>query len=161
MAIRKIVSIGDDILRKKSKPVTEFDDKLGILIDDMKETLKKAEGVGLAAPQVGVLKRVIVVADGDRLIPIVNPEIVKASGKQENVEGCLSIPGKYGITSRPRRVVVKGLDRHGNEIMISGKDLLARCLCHEIDHLDGVLFIDKVVRMLSPEEIEPKGRKGK
>lgn len=161
MAIRKIVSLGDDILRKKSKPVTEFDEKLGILIDDMKETLKKANGVGLAAPQVGVLKRVIVVVDGDKYIPIVNPEIVKASGKQENVEGCLSIPGQYGITSRPMKVVVKGYDRNGNEIALSGRDLLARCLCHEIDHLDGVLFIDKVVRMLSPEELEPKSKKRK
>lgn len=159
MAIRKIVSIGDDILRKQSKPVTEFDSKLGTLIDDMKETLAKANGVGLAAVQVGVLKRVIVVVDGEKYIPIVNPEIVKTSGTQENVEGCLSIPGRYGITSRPRKVVVKGYDCNGNEIKLSGKDLLARGLCHEIDHLNGVLFIDNALRMLSLEELAPKKKK--
>jgi peptide deformylase len=161
MAIRKIVSIGDGILRKKSKPVTEFDEKLGLLLDDMKETLAKENGVGLAAPQVGVLRRVVVVCDDGNYIELVNPVVYKASGKQENVEGCLSIPGQYGITSRPHKVTVKALDRHGKEIRVTGVDLLARGLCHEIDHLNGILFIDNVVRMLDPGEIEQRKKKNK
>lgn len=159
MAVRKIILLGDEILRKKSRPVTEFDEKLGILLDDMKQTLAKENGVGLAAPQVGILKRVIVVADGDKYIELVNPVVYKAGGIQENVEGCLSIPGKYGITSRPRKVTVKALDRNGNEIKITGKEILARGLCHEIDHLNGILFIDNVIRMLDPEELEHKKKK--
>lgn len=154
MALRHIVKLGDDILRKKSKPVTEFDAKLSVLIDDMKETLEKEHGVGLAAPQVGVLKRVVVLFDNDKFIELVNPEILKVSGNQQNIEGCLSIPGKYGITSRPRKVVVKGFDRSGKEVKYTGRDLLARGFCHEIDHLDGILFIDNVLRMLSPEELK-------
>lgn len=159
MAIRHIISIGDEVLRKQSKPVTEFDSKLGTLIDDMKETLAGENGVGLAAVQVGVLKRVVVVVDDDKYIELINPVIIKTSGVQENVEGCLSIPGKYGITSRPRKVTVKALDRNGKEIKVTGKELLARGLCHEIDHLDGVLFIDNVVRMLSPDELTHKKKK--
>jgi peptide deformylase len=159
MAIRHIISIGDEVLRKQSKPVTEFDSKLGTLIDDMKETLARENGVGLAAVQVGVLKRVVVVVDDDKYIELINPVIIKTSGVQENVEGCLSIPGKYGITSRPRKVTVKALDRNGKEIKVTGKELLARGLCHEIDHLDGVLFIDNVVRMLSPDELTHKKKK--
>lgn len=159
MAIRHIISIGDEVLRKQSKPVTEFDSKLGTLIDDMKETLARENGVGLAAVQVGVLKRVVVVVDDDKYIELINPVIIKTSGVQENVEGCLSIPGKYGITSRPRKVTVKALDRNGKGIKVTGKELLARGLCHEIDHLDGVLFIDNVVRMLSPDELTHKKKK--
>ena len=161
MAIRKIVEIGDDILRKKSKPVTEFDEKLGQLLDDMKQTLAKENGVGLAAPQVGVLKRVVVLCDAGDYIELVNPVVYKESGRQENVEGCLSIPRQYGITSRPRKVTVKALDRHGNEIKVTGTELLARGLCHEIDHLNGILFIDHAVRMLDPNEIEQHTRKKK
>jgi peptide deformylase len=156
MALRQIVKLGDDVLRKKSKPVTEFNEKLGILIDDMRETLAKEQGVGLAAPQIGILKRIVVLFDGDKFIELVNPEIVKVSGKQENIEGCLSIPGKYGITSRPRKVTVRGFDRTGKEVKYTGKDLLARGFCHEIDHLEGVLFIDNVLRMLDPSELKPK-----
>ncbi|CDZ24408.1 peptide deformylase [[Clostridium] cellulosi] len=161
MAIRNVVKLGDDILRKKSKPVTEFNEKLNQLLDDMKETLKSQDGVGLAAPQVGVLKRAIVVSDEGNMIELINPVVVKASGVQENVEGCLSIPGKYGITKRPRKVTVKAQDRNGNEIMVTGTDLLARCLCHEIDHLNGILFIDNVIRMLEPEELQPKNKNKK
>lgn len=163
MALRNIIAIGDDILRKKSKPVTEFDEKLFTLLDDMKETLEKENGVGLAAPQVGVLKRAIVVFDGENYIELVNPTVYKAAGVQENVEGCLSIPGKYGITSRPRKVTVKAMDRHGVEIKVTGVDLLARGLCHEIDHLNGILFIDNVIRMLDPDEIvktRPRNNRG-
>lgn len=159
MAIRNIVVLGDDILRKKSKTVTEFNEKLFELLDDMKETLAHADGVGLAAPQVGVLKRIVVISDDGKLIELINPVVVKAGGTQENVEGCLSIPGKYGITKRPHKVTVKALDRYGNEFKITGTDLLARCLCHEIDHLNGILFIDNVVRMLDPEELAPKNKK--
>lgn len=159
MAVRKIVTLGDEILRKKSKPVTEFDEKLGVLIDDMAETLEKENGVGIAAPQIGVLKRVIVVADGDKYIGLVNPVVYKAGGVQENVEGCLSIPGKFGITSRPRKVTVKALDRNGNEIKVTGTEILARGLCHEIDHLNGILFIDNAIRMLEPDEVEHRKKK--
>jgi peptide deformylase len=158
MAVRHVVLVGDDILRKISKPVTEFDEKLGTLIDDMKETLLAEDGVGIAGPQVGVLKRVIVVADGDKIYELVNPVIVKQSGIQENVEGCLSIPGKYGITRRPRKVTVKAFDRHGKEVKVTGTDLTARCLCHEIDHLEGILFIDNVLQMIDPKDIK-SGRK--
>lgn len=154
MAVRNVIKLGDETLRKKCRPVTEFDEKLGILLDDMKHTLKKEKGVGLAAPQVGVLKRAIVVDDGEKYVELVNPVVVKESGIQEDIEGCLSIPGKYGITKRPRKVTVKALDRNGNEFTVSGIDLLARCYCHEIDHLNGILFIDKVIRMLTPEELK-------
>jgi peptide deformylase len=159
MAIRNIIQIGDETLRKKSKPVTVFDEKLGVLLDDMIATLKKEKGVGLAAPQVGVLKRAIVVDDGEKYVELVNPVVLKESGIQQNVEGCLSIPAKYGITKRPNKVTVKAFDRSGREIKITGTDMLARCLCHEIDHLNGILFIDNVVRMLSPEELNEKAHK--
>ncbi len=154
MAVRNIIKLGDEALRKKSKPVTEFDPRLGFLLDDMSETLKKEKGVGLAAPQVGVLKRVIVICDGEKYIEFVNPIVVKEGGVQHNIEGCLSIPGKYGITNRPKKVTVKACDRFGYEFKYTGIDLLARCLCHEIDHLNGILFIDNVERMLSSDEIK-------
>lgn len=154
MALRNVVKLGDGTLRKKCRPVTEFDEKLGVLLDDMKQTLKKEKGVGLAAPQVGVLKRAVVINDGEKYIELVNPVITKESGVQEDVEGCLSIPGEYGITKRPRKVTVKALDRSGKEFTLTGVDLLARCYCHEIDHLNGILFIDKVIRMLTPEELK-------
>ncbi|HEX2937784.1 MAG TPA: peptide deformylase [Ruminiclostridium sp.] len=159
MAVRNVVKLGDEILRKKCRPVMEFNEKLYELLDDMKETLKSEDGVGLAAPQVGVLKRIVVISDEGNMIELINPVVIKASGVQENVEGCLSIPGKYGITKRPRKVTVKALDRNGNEIRVTGAELLARCLCHEIDHLNGILFIDNVIRMLNPEELIPKKKK--
>ena len=156
MAIRSILNLSDDIdhiLRKRSRPVTEFNEKLSELLDDLGQTLHRQEGVGLAAPQVGVLRRVVVVDVGEGVIELVNPVILKKSGKQENVEGCLSIPGRWGITRRPMKVTVKAQDRDGKEFTVSGEELLARAFCHEIDHLDGKLFIDNVVRMLDDKEL--------
>jgi peptide deformylase len=154
MAIRNILTFGDETLRKKCRTVTAFDNKLYVLLDDMSETLHKTEGVGLAASQIGVLKRVVVIDVGNGIIDLINPEIIKTKGVQETSEGCLSVPGKYGITKRPAFVTVKAQDRHGKDITISGEELLAKALCHEIDHLDGKLFIDIVIRMLEPKELE-------
>ncbi|MBE6735196.1 MAG: peptide deformylase [Ruminococcaceae bacterium] len=154
MAIRNVVKEGDDVLRKKARPVIEFNKRLHTLIDDMAETMYATNGVGLAANQVGVLRRVVVIDVGEGLIELVNPEIVEKSGHQEEVEGCLSSPGEYGITKRPMRVKVEAFDRFGNEVSYEGEGLLARAFCHELDHLDGVLFKDNVVRMLLPEEIQ-------
>lgn len=154
MAIRNILTVGDETLRKKSRPVTVFDEKLAQLLDDLAETLHKAQGAGLAAPQVGVLRRVVVVDVGEGVIELVNPEIIKKRGTQEVVEGCLSIPGQWGIHRRPAFVTVRAQDRTGKTFTVSGERLLAQALCHEIDHLEGILFTDDVVRMVSPEELE-------
>ncbi|MBQ8000153.1 MAG: peptide deformylase [Ruminococcus sp.] len=154
MAIRNVVKEGDDVLRKQARPVIEFNKRLHILLDDMAETMYETNGVGLAANQVGVLRRVVVIDIGEGLIELINPEIVEQSGNQEEVEGCLSSPGEYGITKRPMRVKVEAFDRFGNEVSYEGEGLLARAICHEVDHLDGVLFKDKVIRMLSPDEIK-------
>ena len=147
MAIRVIRTDNDPILRKISKPITVFDDKLKVLIDDMIETMHHAEGVGLAAPQIGILKRVIVfdLYDEDGAMALINPEIVQTSGQQCEEEGCLSLPGKRGFVNRPEIVTVRFQDEHGDWYEIEGEDLLARVLCHEIDHLNGVLYIDKQV----------------
>ena len=142
MAIRNIVKLGDPILRKKSKEVTKFDERLSTLLDDMKETMYKAEGVGLAAVQVGVLKRAVVVDCGN-LIELINPEILEFSGEETCSEGCLSLPDKYVPVTRPQKVKVRAQDRTGKWHMYAAEDLEARCFCHEIDHLDGILFIDK------------------
>lgn len=144
MALRNVVKLGDPILRKKSREVTKFDDRLFMLLDDMKETMYKAEGVGLAAVQVGVLKRVVVLDCGDGFLELVNPEIVSGEGEQREQEGCLSLPEKYGATIRPAKVKVRAQDRNGKWHMYVGEELKARCFCHEIDHLDGVLFIDRL-----------------
>ena len=154
MAIREIVQESDPILHKKCRPVEKFDDRLRTLISDMVETLHEANGAGLAAPQVGILRRVVVVDVGDGVIELVNPEITKSEGIQHEVEGCLSCPGQYGITKRPMYVEVTAQDRFGHEIHVSGEGLKARAFCHELDHLDGVLFKEHVVRMLDPEELE-------
>lgn len=154
MAIRNVVKEGDDVLRKQARPVIEFNKRLHILLDDMAETMYATNGVGLAANQVGVLRRVVVIDVGEGLIELVNPEIMEKSGNQEEVEGCLSSPGEYGITKRPMRVKVEAFDRFGNEVSYEGEGLLARAFCHEIDHLDGILFKDNVIRMLSPDEIQ-------
>lgn len=154
MAIRNVVKEGDDVLRKQARPVIEFNKRLHILLDDMAETMYATNGVGLAANQVGVLRRVVVIDVGEGLIELVNPEITEKSGNQEEVEGCLSSPGEYGITKRPMRVKVEAFDRFGNEVSYEGEGLLARAFCHEIDHLDGILFKDNVIRMLSPDEIQ-------
>ncbi len=153
MAIRNVVKEGDDVLRKTARPVIEFGPRLHTLLDDMSETMYATNGVGLAANQVGILRRVVVIDVGEGLIELVNPEIVKKSGNQQEVEGCLSSPGEYGITSRPMKVKVEAFNRFGNPVSYEGEGLLARAFCHELDHLDGVLFKDNVIRMLSPEEI--------
>ncbi|MCI5537137.1 MAG: peptide deformylase [Oscillospiraceae bacterium] len=146
MALRIIKTEEDPILRKTSRPVTEFNDRLFTLLDDMKETMYKADGVGLAAVQVGVLRRAVVIDCGDGFLELINPEIIKSSGRQKETEGCLSLPGKSGITLRPSKVKVKAQDRHGEWHEYTGEDLKARCFCHEIDHLDGILFTDKLAR---------------
>ena len=154
MAIRKIIELGDEKLRKTCKPVEKFDLRLRILLKDMADTMYKANGVGLAAPQVGILRRVVVVDIGDGLIEMINPEIVATEGEQEGEEGCLSVPDEVGIVKRPNIVTVKATDRNGEPFTIRGEGLLARAFCHEIDHLDGILYIDKASRMLTPEEME-------
>ena len=154
MALRNIVKEGDDILNKKCRPVQKFDKKLAILLEDMAETMRNANGVGLAAPQVGILRRVVVIDIGEVLIELVNPKIIAFSGEQEGSEGCLSFPGQWGIVKRPNYVKVKAQDRNGEEFTIEGKELLARAFCHELDHLDGVVFKSVCERMLRPEEIE-------
>lgn len=156
MALREIVEKGDDVLNKKCREVVKFDDRLAMLIDDMTDTLHDSGGVGLAAPQVGMLRRVVVIeVDPEQgVIELVNPEIIETSGKQVGLEGCLSLPGKWGIASRPYRVTVKAQNRNGEEFTVSGEGLLARAFCHELDHLDGILYDTKVERMLFPEEIE-------
>ena len=154
MAIRNIVKEGDEILRKKSRVVVKFDERLHTLLDDMAQTMYEAHGVGLAAPQVGILKRVVGIDVGDGLIELVNPVIVEAKGKNEGSEGCLSVPGEWGIVVRPSKVKVKAQNRYGEEIILKGTDLLARAFCHEIDHLEGILFKDLAIRMVDPSELE-------
>ena len=146
MALRQIVKIGEPVLRKKSKVVKEINDRLIDLLDDMADTMYEAYGVGLAAPQVGILKRVVVVDIGDGLIELINPEIIEAEGEYLDNEGCLSVPGESGDVLRPYRVKVRALNRFGETIEIEGEELLARAFCHEIDHLDGILYVDKVVK---------------
>ena len=155
MALRKIVTVGDPILTKVCRPVTKFDQKLAILIEDMIETMHDANGVGLAGPQVGILRRVVVVDAGDEDIELVNPEVVEVSEEtQTGLEGCLSLPGKYGIVTRPEHVVVRAQDRNGDWYEYEGDEILARCFLHEIDHLDGVLFTDRATHMYTDEEME-------
>lgn len=145
MAIRNIRTDEDPILRKKSRPIEKIDDRITQLIDDMIDTMYDADGVGLAAPQIGVLKRIIVIDVGDGIIELINPEIIEVSGSQIDVEGCLSLPNTNGNVERPNYAKVKGLNRKGEKIYIEGEELLARALCHEIDHLNGILFIDKII----------------
>lgn len=145
MAIRNIRKNGDEILRKISKKVDDIDDRITILLDDMAETMRDAEGVGLAAPQVGVLRRIVVIDVGEGLIELINPVIVYEKGEQCREEGCLSVPGKSGVVKRPAKVIARALNRKGETVEINGEDLLATALCHEIDHLNGVLFIDKII----------------
>lgn len=154
MAIRNIVKDGDEILTKVCRPVEKFDDRLATLIDDMIETMHDANGVGLAAPQVGILRRVVVIDVGEGPIELVNPEFLLQEGEQECVEGCLSFPGEYGITKRPLKVKVRAQDRTGAFHEIDGEELLATACCHEIDHLNGIVFKSHVVRMLDPSEYE-------
>ena len=146
MALREILKEGDETLNKVSRPVEKFDDRLHSLLDDMAQTMYQADGVGLAAPQVGVLRRVVVIDIGEGLIELINPRIVAWSGHQQESEGCLSLPGVYGITDRPKKVTVNAQNRYGRPFTVCGDGLLARAFCHEIDHLDGVLFTQHVVR---------------
>lgn len=146
MAIRNIVTVEDSILTKKSRPIEKFDERLWRLLDDMKETMYRANGVGLAAVQVGILRRAAIVDCGDGYLELINPEIVESEGEQYAEEGCLSIPGRVGTTLRPDTVKVKARDRNGERRVYEARDLKARCFCHEIDHLDGILFTRRVVR---------------
>lgn len=156
MAIRNIITIEEEgpFLHKKCRPVDRFNQRLWTLLDDMAETLHEANGVGLAADQVGILRRAVVIDVGDGVRELVNPVILEQSGEQECTEGCLSIPGKWGVTKRPQHVKVRAQDRNGNFFEYEGEDLLATASCHEIDHLDGVLFLSHVTRMLTSEELK-------
>ena len=154
MAKLNIVKEGDPILRKKSRPITVIDDRIKQLAADMLETMRAANGCGLAAVQVGKLRRLVIVeVEQNKPFILINPEIIKREGKQQEAEGCLSIPGKWGITDRPMTVTVRAMNRKGEYFSISGTGLTARCFCHEIDHLDGKLFTDNAVHVLTPEEM--------
>ena len=147
MAIRNIIKEGNPALREVCKEVTVFDDKLGELIDDMVDTMFKANGVGLAAPQISILKRVVVVSvDGKTIYEMVNPKITMTTGSQLSNEGCLSVPDRYGVVERPKKVVVEYYDRHGEKFKVKASGFLATTFCHELDHLDGVLYIDKIIQ---------------
>ena len=152
MAIRNIVKKGDDILKKRSKEVKEINERVLDLLDDMRDTLYESGGVGIAAPQVGVLKRIVVIDVGDGLIELINPRIIEQEGEQFDVEGCLSIPGVYGRVKRPARVVVEYQNRKGEIERKEGTGLLAVCFCHELDHLDGILFDEKVIEFVDVEK---------
>lgn len=155
MALLNILTEGEEALRKTCRPVDKVTDRIRTLLDDMYETMVKAEGVGLAGPQVGVLRRVVVIeCPGSGRLDFVNPEIIRTEGTQTGREGCLSIPEKCGIVERPMTVTVRALDRNGEPFEITGEELLARAMCHEIDHLDGILYPDKAERMLTDEELE-------
>ena len=149
MALRKIMTDQEPALHKKCRPVTEFNGRLHRLLDDMKETLEEAMGAGLAAPQVGILRRVVVVDVGDEVLELVNPELLETSGEQEGPEGCLSVPGKWGLVKRPNYAKVRAQDRNGNWFEAEGEEIVARCFCHELDHLDGHLYTEKVIRFLT------------
>lgn len=153
MAMRNILRDDDPFLRKKSRAVTEFNERLHTLLDDMKETLAAANGAGLAAPQVGVLRRVVIVLNGDKLIELINPEIIYTEGECIEPEGCLSIPGIYGTVKRPSFVKLRAQDRFGNFFEVGGEEMIARAFCHETDHLNGILFTDKVIEYIDPEGI--------
>lgn len=166
MALRNIVEKGDKILTKTCRSVTAFDEKLHTLLDDMTETLTKAEGVGLAAPQVGILRRVVLVLEtnvpekeDEYFIELINPEILSEDGEQEGPEGCLSLPGVYGWVERPERVVVRAQDRDGEWFELEGEGLTARAICHELDHLEGVMFDDLADHIMGDEELEEYYRK--
>ncbi|MBQ9806104.1 MAG: peptide deformylase [Clostridia bacterium] len=151
MAKLKIVKMGDDVLRKVCRPVEKITPRIITLLDDMIETMRDADGCGLAAPQVGILRRIAVVeVEAGQVIELINPKIIAYAGEQRDTEGCLSIPGRWGITKRPMHVTVRATNRHGEEFEVSGSELLARALCHEIDHLDGKLFIDCMIEELEP-----------
>ena len=153
MGLRKILTVDDMALHKVCRPVEKFDRRLHKLLDDMKETLADANGVGLAAPQVGILRRVVIVDTGDEILELVNPELLETDGEQEGAEGCLSVPGKYGLVKRPYYAKVRAQDRDGNWYEAEGEELIARCFCHELDHLDGIVYTEVMERFLTEEEL--------
>ena len=154
MGLRKILTDKDPALHKVCKPVTEFDKKLHKLLDDMAETLEQANGVGLAAPQVGILRRVVIVDTGEEILELINPTLVETDGEQEGPEGCLSVPGRYGLVKRPYIAKVRAQDRFGDWYEAEGEELIARCFCHELDHLDGIVYTQVMERFLTEEELE-------
>lgn len=154
MALRKILTDAEPALHKVCKPVTAFDGRLHILLDDMRDTLIESGGVGLAAPQVGILRRVVLVDTGEEILELINPSLVETDGEQEGPEGCLSVPGKYGLVKRPYYAKVKAQDRHGDWYEAEGEELIARCFCHELDHLDGIIYTEVMERYLTEEELE-------
>ena len=160
MGLRKIMTVKEPCLHKVCRPVEKFDGKLHKLLDDMKETLAEANGVGLAAPQVGILRRVVVVDTGEEMLELVNPELLETSGEQVGSEGCLSVPGKYGIVKRPNYAKVRAYDRDGNEFEVEGEELMARCFCHELDLLDGIVYTEIMERYLTEEEMNGLSEEG-
>ena len=154
MGLRKILTDKEPALHKVCKPVTAFDRKLHKLLDDMQETLLEANGVGLAAPQVGILRRVVIVDTGEDILELVNPTLVETDGEQIGAEGCLSVPGKYGLVKRPYYAKVRAQDRDGNWYEAEAEELIARCFCHELDHLDGIIYTEVMERFLTEEELE-------
>lgn len=154
MALRTILTKGDEILAKKCKPVTKFDKRLHSILDDMWETMAEANGVGLAGPQIGILKRMFIADDGETQLECINPEIISTEDEYEALEGCLSVPGVHGYVMRPRKTVIKAQNRDGEEYTFEAEGLMAQCLCHENDHLDGRLFDSKIVRYYEEEEEE-------
>ena len=154
MALRKILTDKDPALHKTCKEVVNFDAKLHTLLDDMRETLIESGGVGLAAPQVGILRRVVLVDTGEEILELINPTMVETSGEQEGPEGCLSVPGKYGLVKRPNYAKVRAQDRDGNWYEAEGEELIARCFCHELDHLDGIIYTQVMECYLTEEELE-------
>ena len=153
MGIRKILTVDEPALHKTCRPVENFDKKLHSLLDDMRETLIDSEGVGLAAPQVGILRRVVLVDTGEEILELINPTLLQTSGEQEGPEGCLSVPGKYGLVKRPYYATVRAQDRDGNWFECEGEELIARCFCHELDHLDGIIYTEVMERYLTEEEL--------
>ena len=157
MGLRKILTVKEPSLHKMCRPVEKFDGKLHKLLDDMKETLLDAGGVGLAAPQVGILRRVVVVDTGEEILELVNPELLETSGEQVGAEGCLSVPGKYALVKRPMVARVRAQDRNGDFFEAEGEELIARCFCHEIDHLDSIVYTEVMERYLTEEELNGEG----
>lgn len=153
MALRKILTDKDPALHKVCRSVEKFDGRLHRLLDDMRDTLAEANGVGLAAPQVGILRRVVVVDTGEDILELVNPTMLETSGEQEGAEGCLSVPGKYGLVKRPNYAKVRAQDRYGDWFEAEGEELIARCFCHELDHLDGIVYTEVMERFLTEEEL--------
>ena len=153
MGIRKILTDKDPALHKVCRPVEKFDAKLHRLLDDMAETMRDANGVGLAAPQVGILRRVVVVDTGEEVLELVNPTLLETDGEQEGAEGCLSVPGKYGLVKRPYYAKVRAQDRYGDWFEAEGEELMGRCFCHELDHLDGIVYTEVMERYLTEDEL--------